>query len=144
VLKGRNGMKNVSGDTKQDVRLKVQFHETFDSVLPQIQTFSSCNEYPVFLSRDRWAKELGVTAKTIQRWEKDIVSKLFLLGYKTPERSNLLDQYQRFVLSLIRVMRARKMSSGQILVFMTTPRGNPRWQKITRQKFNQVKTEEKQ
>lgn len=57
------------------------------------------------LSREGWAKILGITRQSILVWEKDIINQVPPLAdsYLPPERrrANYLDAYQRFLIAVI-------------------------------------------
>lgn len=131
-------MKNV---TQYTVANLVSLSDGCGALLSQLKTFSALNQQRIYVTRDFWAKELGVDVRTLRRWEANIVDKLFLMGYRQPKRNNMLDDYQRFILSFIWILKnERKMTYSQILEFMTTPHGKPFWMSITRSKFAEIQS----
>lgn len=57
---------------------------------------------PFPLNKTEWAKCLGVTRRTLFRWETELVKYVFLIlkEYKIPNQK-YLDNYQRFILLII-------------------------------------------
>jgi hypothetical protein len=134
-------IKNVTQYTQYTVGDIVSFPDSHGSLLSQLKSFSQMNFQRIYTTRFFWAKELNVSEKTIQRWETEIIDNLFLLGYKQPKRKNLLDDYQRFILSLIWVLKTqRKMTYQQIIEFMKSPHGQPFWLSVTRNAFSQIQS----
>lgn len=62
------------------------------------------------LTREQWGKVLGVHRMTIMRWESEIIQsvapiKTAYFGDSRSMRSNLLDNYQRFILTCLFVVK---------------------------------------
>lgn len=96
--------------------------------------------------RKDWAKTLGISRKTIERWEKHIINshiKFAYLYYNGNQRKNKLglDWYQRFFLTLIHslldgLVTGLPMTYGQVIAWLEDKQGNkPRWMRLARPEF---------
>ncbi len=132
-------MIQVKNVTHYTVALSVSKSYDNTELLSQLKSFSENYKGAIEPTRDEWGKELGIDRQTIRRWEANIISKLFLLGYYDKPGKSRLDDYQRFILSLIWVLKIqRKMTYEEIVSYMVSPKGNPFWLNITRTKFETI------
>lgn len=132
-------MITVKNVTQYTVAPGVALSTNNKALLSQLKEFSRFRSCELELTRESWAKELGIDVVTVRRWERNIIRKLFLLGYFKEGRKNRLDEYQRFILSLIWVLKVqRRMTYDEIVSHMVSPSGQPFWMTITREKFSQI------
>lgn len=63
----------------------------------------------LLLTRDQWANHLGVSRVTVLHWEKAIVAEIPFLEadyYQVQKRGRYLDNYQRFILAFIVLVKS--------------------------------------
>lgn len=67
------------------------------------------------LTKTEWGKCLGITRRTIFRWEQEIIKLVFIIfkEYKKPKR-NYLDNYQRFILLVIFAKKQERLKDIEI------------------------------
>ena len=141
-------VKNV---TQYTVGFVVQKQTGYNELLSQLKTFSSEIVLEELTTRESWAKELGISPKTINRWEIAIIKSkikfafLYYDGVKR-KRKTKLDHYQRFFLSLIAgltkgVVTGSPMTYAECIAwFESTDEGKPRWMRLTRKEFEQAQS----
>jgi|GEM_PF-6441466 hypothetical protein len=77
-----------------------------------------------YLSREEWAQTLGSSRTSFWRWEMNIIRLIFpLLADYNQEGGDFLDNYQRFVLSIIHAQKqgwidGKKRSNQEIKSFL--------------------------
>lgn len=82
---------------------------------------------PFPLSKSEWAKYLGVTRRTLFRWEVQIIKYVFLIlkEYKIPNQK-YLDNYQRFILLIISCKKFQKVKDKELKTWLKTNSTNLR------------------
>ena len=142
----------VTIDTQYTVVSTVKFPDPGVSWLSQSKCFSKLDDRRLFVTRDYWARQLGVHYITVKRWEDSIIKptwELKYLYYDGDKRQGLhgLDAYQRFFLKIIRDMKlgyppfTKVMTYEEIISYMRNVEGgNPWWLGITREEFNRMQT----
>ena len=50
------------------------------------------------VTREQFAKKLGICSRTIRRWEQSILERWERVDYRPQPRKNWLDPYQRFLI----------------------------------------------
>jgi hypothetical protein len=139
-------VKNV---TQYTVGSIVRKQPEYNELLSQLKTFSSEMFLEQLTTRERWAKELGISPKTINRWEIAIIKskiKFAFLYYDGAKRKRKakLDHYQRFFLSLIAgltkgAITGSPMTYAECIAWLeSTDEGRPRWMRLTRKEFEQA------
>ena len=135
------GVVQVKTVTPYSVASSVAKSQDTVAWLSHLKEFSQVENQRIFVTRDFWANQLNIDRKTIQRWEENIINKLFVLSYYQQERKSRLDNYQRFILSIIWVLKVQRgMTYDQIIQYMVSPQGNPFWMSIRRSEFANIES----
>lgn len=118
-------IRNITDDA---VALGITKFPSTEDILSRLQSDSSLKKERVFVSKGDWGKHLGICQMTIIRWEQNIIkpNRSFRVNYwdMKGNTSRLkrfqsgksmgyrLDYFQRFVLSLIRAIKAGAFTQG--------------------------------